>query len=244
MELIAAIDILDGNVVRLHQGHYDQVTVYARDPVEQAKQFYEQGARRLHVVDLDGAKQGKPVNAATIERIVREVPLEVQVGGGIRTQQTALQWFETGVKRVVLGTATVREPEWVQALASSRGSQMVVAVDAKDGRVAVEGWVTTTDVLATDLARAVDTWGVGGILYTDIARDGTRHGPNVQATAALQRLVGAEVIASGGIGSLDDVRALALAGVRAAVCGRALYSGAFTYAEGRDVAIGAAQKAG
>lgn len=231
MELIPAIDILDGKVVRLHKGEYDAVTVYADDPVACAESFYEQGARTLHIVDLDGARDGKPVNAATIRSIVAAVSVSVQVGGGIRTLETAARWFETGVSRVVLGTSAVKDPTLVESLCKAHPAAVVVAIDARHGEVAVEGWKEGSGLLATDLALRADAWGAGAILFTAIERDGTREGPDVIATASLQASVATTVIASGGIGSLDDLRALKKAQVRAAVCGRALYSGAFTLAD-------------
>lgn len=231
MELIPAIDILGGKVVRLHQGRYDAVTVYADDAGAMAEQFEAAGARRLHVVDLDGARDGKPGNVPSIERILARTRLAVQVGGGIRTAESAERWLDAGAARVVLGTAAIKNPELPRGLASRRPGSVIIAIDARDGEVKVEGWLEGTGTLATDLAATVDGWGVDGILYTNIERDGTREGPDVESTAALQRGVRATVIASGGIGELAHLRALHAAGVRAAVCGRALYSGAFTLAE-------------
>ena len=222
MELIPAIDLLDAKVVRLHQGDYRQVTVYADDPIEQARSFERQGAGRLHVVDLEGARSGLPSHMNVIKRIVAAVRLPVQVGGGIRDRNTLLQWLDAGVDRVVLGTAAIKEPEETRQLCSDFPNKVVIAVDARDGRVATEGWLQQSDVAVDELAERVDGWGAAAILYTDISRDGTRVGPAVESTAALQRNVKATVIASGGIGSVDDLRSLKEAGVRAAVCGRAL----------------------
>lgn len=232
MELIPAIDLLDGKVVRLHKGDYSAVTVYSDDPAGQARAFVDAGARRLHVVDLDGARSGKPENAATIRAILRSAPeLAIQVGGGIRARETAEDWLALGVRRVVLGTIAIKQPDVCRALCEAHPEKVVVALDAKQGKVAVEGWLETTDRELAEVAREVDAWGAAAILFTDIDRDGTREGPAVQATAALQREVSATVIASGGIGALGDLVALREAGVRAAVCGRALYSGAFTLRE-------------
>lgn len=231
MELIPAIDILGGKVVRLHQGRYDAVTVYAEDAAAMAEQFEAAGARRLHVVDLDGAKDGKPGNVPSIERILARTKLAVQVGGGIRNVDAANRWLDAGAKRVVLGTAAIKDPQLPRGLAEAHPGGVIIAIDARDGEVKVEGWLEGTGTSATDLAATVDRWGVDGILYTNIERDGTREGPDVESTASLQRGVRATVIASGGIGALDHLRALHAAGVRAAVCGRALYSGAFTLAE-------------
>lgn len=228
MELIPAIDLLGGKVVRLTRGRYDQVTVYSERPVEQARLFYDAGARRLHIVDLDGAREGVPKNMAVIEAILRAVPVGIQIGGGIRDRATAERWFTAGAERVVLGTAAVKQPELVQALCKQHAGGVVVAVDERDGEVAIEGWLEGSGISARELAARVDGWGVSALLHTVIARDGTREGPDIDATLALQAGVRATVIASGGIGELGHIRALAERGVRAAVCGRALLSGAFS----------------
>jgi len=228
MELIPSIDLLDGKVVRLHRGDYSNVTVYSDDPVGQARRFHEAGARRLHVVDLEGARSGAPHHEATIRAILGAAPLRVQVGGGIRDQTSVERWLEAGVERVVLGTAAVKQPELVQSLCARHPGRVVAAVDGRAGEVAVEGWREGSGRSVLELAGQVDAWGVAAILFTAIERDGTHEGPDVAATAGLQATVNATVIASGGIGSLDHIRALAAAGVRAAVCGRALYSGAFS----------------
>lgn len=231
MELIPAIDILGGRVVRLQRGDYDAVTVYDHDPADAAARFEAAGAKRLHVVDLDGARDGAPGNVPAIERILSRTGLAVQVGGGVRDAHAARRWLDAGAARVVLGTAAIKHPEFARDLCEQRPGGVVVAIDARDGEVAVEGWLEGSGRRAEDLAREVDGWGVAALLYTNIDRDGTREGPDVEGTAALQGLVGATVIASGGIGTLDHLRALDGAGVRAAVCGRALYSGAFTLEE-------------
>ncbi|MFO0710602.1 MAG: HisA/HisF-related TIM barrel protein [Sandaracinus sp.] len=236
LELVPAIDLLDGRVVRLHQGDYARVTVYAEDALAEAARFRDAGARRLHVVDLEGARtqasatDGARTQRALVERIVRETALEVQVGGGVRSPEVARAWLDAGAARVVIGTAVVREPAWVSALARERASAVVAALDARDGEVRIAGWLEGSGRRVEDVARECDGWGVGAILFTDIGRDGTGAGPAVDATATLQRAVRCDVIASGGIGSLEHVEALARAGVREAVCGRALYEGAFDYA--------------
>lgn len=232
MELIPAIDLLGGKVVRLHQGRYEQVTVYADDPVAEARRFASQGARRLHVVDLEGARDGAPGQAAIVEAIVRSVPaIEVQVGGGVRDEASVARWLEAGASRVVLGTAAVRDPEMTERICGAHPGRVVIAIDARAGEVAIEGWREGSGVQAEVLAGRVDAWGAAAILYTDIDRDGTRLGPAVGSTSALQAAVRATVIASGGIGSIEHLLALARAGVRAAVCGRALYAGEFTFEE-------------
>lgn len=232
MELIPAIDLLDGKVVRLHKGRYDEVTIYADDPVGEAKRFADAGAQRLHVVDLEGARSGDAVHAPLVERIVASVPgIAVQVGGGVRDERAALRWFDAGAERVVMGTAAIRAPAETEKLCGEHPGRIVIAIDARAGEVAIEGWEKGSGVRAEELAGRVDAWGTAAILYTDIDRDGTRLGPATASTAAIQAAVSATVIASGGIGSIEHLLELARSGVRAAVCGRALYAGAFTLAE-------------
>lgn len=231
MELIPAIDLLDGKVVRLHQGRYDEVTVYDDDPVAAAKKFEQQGAERLHVVDLDGARKGSPAHVRLIQGILRGTSLRVQIGGGVRNEDVAGQWIDAGAARVVLGTIVVKAPDEARAICARYPNAVIVALDARDGKVAVEGWKEQSEQGVADLATEVDRWNIAGILYTNIQKDGTREGPDVEGTAWLQGQVGATVIASGGIGALEHLRALSAAGVRAAVCGRALYSGTFTLSE-------------
>ena len=238
MELIPAIDLLDGQVVRLTQGRYDDVTVYSDAPAEMAKAFEDAGAARLHVVDLDGARDGRPGNVPAIEAILGATSLRVQVGGGVRDEAAARRWYDAGAERVVMGTAAVKDPGLVRRLCDARPGGVVVAIDARGGEVAVEGWLEGSGVRAEALAADVSGWGGGAILYTNIDRDGTREGPDVEGTAALQRQVEVTVIASGGIGSLAHLVALREAGVRATVCGRALYSGAFTLDEAFRAAEG------
>lgn len=241
MELIPSIDVLDGKVVRLHKGDYAQVTVFSDDPAGQALRLQELGARRLHVVDLDGARAGKPGNSAALEQILRAAPkLAVQVAGGIRTAEAAEQWFALGASRVVLGTVAIKQPALAESLCRRHPDGIVIALDAKAGIVAVEGWLEATGRALSEVALEVDGWGAAALLFTDIDRDGTREGPAVETTAALQRSVRPTVIASGGIGTLEHLEALRAAGVRAAVSGRALYSGAFDLAAAfREYAEGA-----
>ena len=231
MELIPAIDLLDGKVVRLHQGKYDEVTVYDDDPVSRAKRFEEQGAKRLHVVDLEGARRGTPAHVPVIQGILRETSLRVQIGGGVRNEDVASRWMDAGAARVVLGTVVIKAPDIARSICERYPGAVVMALDARDGKIAVEGWQEQSERDVVELATEVDAWNIGAILFTNIHRDGTREGPDVEATAALQSHVGTTVIASGGIGALDHLRALEAAGVRAAVCGRALYTGAFTLSE-------------
>jgi phosphoribosylformimino-5-aminoimidazole carboxamide ribotide isomerase len=233
MLIIPAIDLLAGEVVRLKEGQREQATVYSQRPWELAGEFTRAGARRLHVVDLDGAFAGRPVQAALVTEIVAMAGgVPVEVGGGVRDQASLEAVFATGAALAVLGTAAIREPAFVEAACRRHPGRVVVAVDARDGTVAVDGWTSQSEVDVTELAlRAVD-WGAESILYTDIARDGLRSGPNLPATERLQKNLGrTPVIASGGISSLDDLRALQAAGVAACIIGRALYVGVFTIAE-------------
>jgi len=236
MELIPAIDILDGRVVRLKQGQYDQVTVYSDNPAEQASRFYQEGARRLHVVDLDGARCGQPVNIKTVEAIIQATPMRVELGGGIRNRQIAERWYDIGVERVVLGTAAIDDPDMAERLCADRPGGVIIAVDSRAGQVAVQGWQKTSGWSAEALALQADKWGAAAVLFTVIARDGMSTGADVDATLALQGKVQCTVIASGGIATLQDIAALAKSGIRAAVCGRALLSGAFRVSEALDAA--------
>jgi phosphoribosylformimino-5-aminoimidazole carboxamide ribotide isomerase len=226
--VVPAIDLLGGKAVRLHQGRYDQVTVYDDDPPARARGWSGKAAR-LHVVDLEGARAGAPVQAETVRAIARAFGGPLQVGGGVRTRESFEAYLALGAERVVLGTAAVRDPALVRALATDYPGRVVLAVDAKDGMVATDGWEKTSGVTAVDLARSFAGVALAAILYTDVSRDGTRAGPNVEATARLARETGFAVIASGGIGSLADLAALkAHAGIESAIVGRALYDGAFS----------------
>jgi phosphoribosylformimino-5-aminoimidazole carboxamide ribotide isomerase len=227
MILYPAIDLKGGQCVRLLRGDMAQATVFGDDPAAQARAFAEAGCRWLHLVDLDGAFAGRPVNAAAVEAILAAVAIPVQLGGGIRDRATLEAWLGRGVARAVLGTAAVRDPAFVRAAAAAHPGRVAVGIDARDGRVAVEGWAETTDMAVVDLARRFEDAGVAALIYTDIDRDGAMVGPNVAATAALARSVSIPVIASGGVASLDDLVALrdcgaALDGV---ISGRALYEG-------------------
>ncbi len=240
MDVVPAIDLLDGRAVRLRRGRYDDVTVYADDPVEPARRFHGEGARRLHVVDLDGARDGRPANVAVVERILAAVDMTVQVGGGVRDEPSARRWLDAGAT-VVIGTAAIKAPELVRALARSDPSRLVVALDARAGEVAVEGWLELSGARVVDVARRLEGDGVTRFLYTSIERDGTGEGPDVAGTRELQRALAlATVIASGGVGAPEHLRDLALAGIREAVVGRALYDGRMSYVE----ALAAAQVEG
>jgi phosphoribosylformimino-5-aminoimidazole carboxamide ribotide isomerase len=231
--VIPAIDLLGGCAVRLTQGRREDATVYDRAPWEVAARFAAQGATRLHVVDLDGAFAGRPENTAAVARILAAAPgLAVQVGGGVRDRATIDRLLGEGARFVVLGTAAVRDAALLGAACAAHPGRIIVALDARDGKVALAGWTEGTALAAAAVGRAARAAGAAAVLCTDIARDGMRTGPNVAATAALAAaLAPLPVIASGGVGALADLVALRDAGVEAAIVGRALYEGAFTVAE-------------
>ena len=227
MILYPAIDLKDGHCVRLLRGDMEAATVFGTDPAAQARAFQDAGCAWLHLVDLNGAFAGHPVNAAAVEAILRRVTVPVQLGGGIRDMATIAAWLEKGLARVILGTVAVENPDLVRQAARAFPGQVAVGIDARKGRVATKGWAVATDVMATDLARSFEDAGVAAIIYTDIDRDGAMGGPNIEATALLARAVNIPVIASGGVASMADLLALRDTGVIAgAISGRALYDGA------------------
>ena len=236
MDVIPAIDLLEGRCVRLYQGDYAQSQVFDENPVAVARQWAEQGATWLHLVDLDGAKAGHPVNQAAIEAIVRAVDLPIQVGGGLRDRQSVADLLALGVRRVILGTIAVEQPELVRSLCQEFPGQIVVGIDARNGKVATHGWLETSEVEAVTLAQQMAEMGVAAVIYTDIYRDGTLQGPNREALRELAEAVAkpiagrrsVPVIASGGISSITDLLnllALEPIGVTGAIVGRALYTG-------------------
>ena len=228
MEILPAIDLLDGRCVRLYQGDYQQSQIYHENPVEVARQWAEQGATRLHLVDLDGAKVGKPVNLSAIEAIIRAVDIPVQVGGGLRDRASVAQLLELGVGRVILGTVAVEQPELVANLCKEFPNQIVVGIDARNGKVATRGWLETSTVEATDLAQQMEKLGAAAIIYTDIHRDGTLVGPNLDALREIAAPLEIPVIASGGVSALRDLLSLLSLeplGVNGVIVGKALYTG-------------------
>ena len=228
MILFPAIDLKDGAAVRLLRGEMGSAKLYNPDPAAQAQSFAEAGFQWLHLVDLNGAFAGRPVNRDAVEAILDAVELPVQLGGGIRDLATIETWLEAGIARVILGTAAVKDPDLVKQACRRFPGRVVVGIDARDGRVAVEGWAEVSALAAADLAQRVQDAGVAAIVYTDIERDGVLQGVNVGATVALAETVEIPVIASGGVSSLDDIaRLLAVAdrGIEGVVCGRALYDG-------------------
>ena len=234
MIVFPAIDLKAGQVVRLAEGDMDRATVYGDDPAAQAKLFAQAGADHLHVVDLDGSFAGSARNRGAVEGIVSAFPGRVQLGGGIRTREDVEGWFEAGVARVVMGSAALKDPEFVKDMAREYRGGVVVAVDAKDGMVATEGWAEVSDVPVADLARRFEDAGVAALLFTDIGRDGLLKGVNLEATVGLARQVAIPVIASGGVAGIEDIEALAEAaheGIEGVITGRALYDGRLDLAE-------------
>ncbi len=234
MEIIPAIDLLDGACVRLHKGDYDQVTRFSEDPVAQALSWQSQGATRLHLVDLDGAKRGEPINDAAVRAITAALDIPVQLGGGVRSLERAEELIACGLDRVILGTVAIEQPELVQELAQRHPGRIVVGIDANDGRVATRGWVEQSDALATDLAKQFSAAGIAAIITTDIATDGTLAGPNLEALRTMAQCSTVPMIASGGIGCMADLLSLLPLeplGVTGVIVGRALYDGRVDLAE-------------
>ena len=233
MDIFPAIDLLDGKCVRLYQGDYNKSEVFNDNPAAMAKSWLEQGANKLHLVDLDGAKAGHPVNLDAIASIVEMVstasqPVQIQVGGGLRTEASVVQLLNLGIDRVILGTVAVEQPELVRQLCQKYPQKIVVGIDARSGKVATKGWLETSEVLATDLAKQMASMGVAAIIYTDIHRDGTMTGPNLEALRELASGVEIPVIASGGVSSLGDLLSLlslSTIGVTGTIVGQALYTG-------------------
>jgi len=235
MEIIPAIDLRGGRCVRLVQGDYARETVFADDPVAMARRWEQQGATRLHVVDLDGAREGEPRHLDVASAIARAVAIPIQLGGGIRSPDAAQRALDSGVDRVIVGTAAL-DPDMAGNIIDAVGESAVAGIDARDGRVAVRGWLDTTDIAALDLARRLTAIGMRWIVFTDIASDGMLEGPNLSALRDIVEGVDASVIASGGITTVDDIRAVKETGAAGAIIGSALYTGRITLAQ----ALGAA----
>lgn len=239
MLVIPAIDLKDGQCVRLKQGRMDEATSYGDDPVAMAARWVKAGARRLHLVDLNGAFEGKPVNGEAVTAIARAYPdLPIQIGGGIRSADTIEHYLAAGVSYVIIGTKAVKEPEFVGEMCRAFPGHVIVGLDARDGYVATDGWAEVSTLKATELAKRFAHDGVSSIVYTDIARDGMMQGVNVEATAALARDGGLPVIASGGVTNLDDIKALskvADSGILGAITGRAIYEGSLDVSEAQQL---------
>jgi phosphoribosylformimino-5-aminoimidazole carboxamide ribotide isomerase len=231
MQIWPAIDLRGGKCVRLQQGDYERETVFGDDPVAMARHWVAEGAEFLHLVDLDGARDGRPTNLASIDAIVSAVGVPCELGGGIRDEETVRQLLGIGLSRLVLGTRALREPDWFRGLCRAFPDQLVLGIDARDGLVATDGWLQTSRVAATDLARQFAAEPVAAIIYTDIAADGMLCGPNFAALQEMRDATCLPVIASGGIHAVGDIRALAAMPVAGCVIGRALYEGKFTVRE-------------
>jgi phosphoribosylformimino-5-aminoimidazole carboxamide ribotide isomerase len=231
VQVYPAIDLRGGQCVRLRQGDYQQETVFGADPAAMARRWVEDGATYLHLVDLDGAKEGRPINGPSVRAIVDQAGVPCQLGGGLRTREdvaTALSW---GVERVIIGTRALQSPQWLEQMCGAFPGKVVLGIDAREGRVATQGWLEVSDLAALDLARTLARLPLAAIVYTDIGRDGMMQGANVEAMAEMVAAVPIGVIASGGVTSLDDVRRLAAAGLAGCIVGRALYEGQLRLSE-------------
>ena len=242
MLILPAIDLRGGQCVRLRQGDFAQETVFGADPAAVARAWVDQGAAFLHLVDLDGAREGRPVNGDSVRRIIRSAGVPCQLGGGLRTQahvEEALGW---GVTRIILGTRAWQDPDWCEAMCRRFPGRVALGIDARGGKVAVQGWQHVSDCSALDLARRAGGWPLAAIIYTDIQRDGMLEGPNVEASAELARAVAVQVIASGGVTTVEDIARLAGAGLAGCVVGRALYEGRLDLRSALAAARGAGQR--
>ncbi len=234
MEVIPAIDLLEGSCVRLHQGKYSEVTFFSDDPIAQALIWEEQGARMIHLVDLDGAKTGKPLNDQSIREITKAISIPIQIGGGIRSLERAEILLDYGVNRVIFGTSAIEQPELIKELASRHPQKIIVGIDAKEGKVATRGWIKESNILTKDLVKEFSNINLAAFICTDISTDGTLKGPNIQAIKEIAEITNIPVIASGGVGSLEDLIALSPLenyGVTGVIVGRALYDQKFTLEE-------------
>jgi phosphoribosylformimino-5-aminoimidazole carboxamide ribotide isomerase len=231
MEIWPAIDLRGGKCVRLRQGDYQQETVFADNPADVARRFVDQGARHLHIVDLEGAREGLPVNLPSVQDILESINIECELGGGIRDEQSVCELFSFGLTRLVIGTSALTDPEWFRAACRRYPHKLVLGIDARDGRAATDGWTNTSEVTAIELARQFADEPLAAIIYTDIATDGMMTGPNVAAMAEMQSAVNMPVIASGGVTTVKDIARLAAAGLAGCIIGRALYEGTLTLEE-------------
>ena len=231
MEIIPAVDMMDGKCVRLVQGKFDQSTVFSDDPVDAAKRWVDEGATRLHLVDLNGSRMGAPQEIPTIQRILAAVSVPVQLGGGIRTLETARRMIELGIARVIIGTSAALDADAAAAIFTELGEKAILGVDAKDGYVAVRGWQEVTAETAIEFAQRMQQLGARRVIYTDISRDGMLAGVNAEAMAAMASALEIPVIASGGVSTVDDIAALKGTGVEGAIVGKALYTGDLALAD-------------
>jgi phosphoribosylformimino-5-aminoimidazole carboxamide ribotide isomerase len=236
MQILPAIDLRGGRCVRLVQGDYDRETVFGEDPAAMAAHWQARGATRLHLVDLDGAREGRPVNVEPVRAILDRVGIPCQLGGGVRDEGTIAEWLEAGVESVVVGTQALKDPGWFRQVAERFPGRLILGLDAKDGRVATGGWLDVSSVIAVALAEQFDDLPLAAVVYTDIARDGTLEGPNVESTRLLARRLKTPVIASGGVSTLEDIVALATIPVAGCIVGRALYEGRIQLSEALRIA--------
>ena len=238
MRIIPAVDIKEGRCVRLSQGKADQETVYSNDPVSMANHWDEEGAQTIHVVDLDGAFQGLPVNSEIVKNIIYGSSVDIQIGGGVRTLETIEMYVKAGAYRVILGTVAQKEPEFVEEACRRFPGKIIVGIDARDGLVAVKGWGEVSEQKATDLARKIKGYGIAGFIFTDISRDGMLQGPNLESIKEFAESAQLPVIASGGVSRLEDIKNLAKLepyGVEGVIIGKALYDKALSFKEARDI---------
>jgi len=238
MIIIPAVDIKNGKCVRLFQGRFDAETVFSDDPAAMAERWEEEGAEIIHVIDLDGALEKSPQNLKSIQNIIERAAVPVQVGGGIRSEETAKLYLDLGAKKVIIGTEAIRSPKFVKKACKAYPDQIIVGIDARNGMVAIEGWTETTRISAVDLARQFEDCGVAAINFTDIHRDGMQTGPNIEATRLIAEAVSIPVVASGGVSTIEDIKnllPLEAVGVVGVITGRALYSGSLSLREAIDV---------
>jgi phosphoribosylformimino-5-aminoimidazole carboxamide ribotide isomerase len=231
MQIWPAIDLRGGKCVRLRQGDYQQETIFAQDPAAVARQFAEQGAQHLHIVDLEGAREGLPINLPSVQEILATIDIECELGGGIRDEQTVRELLDFGLSRLVIGTSALMNPDWFREACRQYPYRLVLGIDARDGLAATDGWLNTSKVTAIDLAGQFASEPLAAIIYTDIATDGMMRGPNIEAMAAMQAAVDVPVIASGGVTTTEDISRLAAAGLAGCIIGRALYEGTLLLAD-------------
>ena len=231
MDILPAIDLIDGQCVRLIQGQYDKKITYKDDPVAQAQEFYDAGAQWLHVVDLDGAKQGKPVNGEVVAKIAKEVPMKVELGGGIRDEAAIVTMLEAGVTRLILGSSAIKQFDWFGQMARKYPDRLVLGLDARGVNLATEGWLDQGSQSILDFAKQAVDLPLAAIIYTDISKDGMLDGPNVERTKQLAEAVNLPIVAAGGVTTVEDVKTLKAAGIAGAIIGRALYEGSITLTE-------------
>ncbi len=242
MQIWPAIDLRGGKCVRLRQGDYQQETVFAQEPAAVARQFADAGARYLHIVDLEGAREGLPVNLPAVQDILEAVDIECELGGGIRDEQSICELLDFGLDRLVIGTSAITDPDWFRKVCRQFPGRLVLGIDARDGKAATNGWLQTSEVTALDLAISLENEPLAAIIYTDIATDGMMRGPNVEAMRQMQSVVQLPVVASGGVTTAEDVEKLAAAGMAGCIIGRAIYEGTLTLADALQAAEGAKGK--